>query len=80
MNVDASACVSRHFSGMPLADIEIQKASAGRMFKDAGIPEDRVEIKEAWSTSNVDKPIMAERRIGNNRDRHFILDADYLLM
>jgi hypothetical protein len=44
MNVDASACLSRHFSGTPLAHIEIQKTRARRMFKDAGIPEDRVEI------------------------------------
>ena len=62
MNVDASACLSRHFSGTPLALIEIQKTRARRMFKDAGIPEDRVEIKESWHTGNVGKAIMAEQR------------------
>ncbi len=65
MKVDASAGLSRHFSGIPLAIlaiIEIQKACARRMFKDAGIPEDRVEIREAWRTGNVDKAIMAEQR------------------
>ena len=65
MKVDASAGLSRNFSGIPLAIlaiIEIQKARARRMFKDAGIPEDRVEIKEAWHTGNVGKAIMAEQR------------------
>jgi len=32
------------------------------MFKDTGIPEDHVEIREAWRTGNVGKAIMAEQR------------------
>jgi hypothetical protein len=50
INLDASASLSRHFSGIPLAIlaiIEIQKARGCQMFKDTGIPEDRVSIKEA---------------------------------
>jgi hypothetical protein len=45
INLDASASLSGHFSGIPLAIltiIEIQKARGCQMFKDTGIPEDRV--------------------------------------
>ncbi len=45
--------------------IEDFHARARRMFKDAGIPEDRVEIKEAWRSGNVGKAIMAEVKKGD---------------
>ena len=47
MNMDASACLSRRISGIPLAIIETIKARGRLMFKDAGIRADRGEIKEA---------------------------------
>ena len=45
--------------------IEDFHARARRMFKDAGIPEDRVEIKEVWRSGNVDETIMAEVKKGD---------------
>ena len=56
MNVDASVCLSRHFSGIPLAIlaiIEIQKARGCQMFKDTGIPEERKDIKNEWIKNRV---------------------------
>ena len=45
--------------------IEDFHARARRMFKDAGIPEDRIETKEACRTGNVGKAIMAEVKKGD---------------
>ncbi len=45
--------------------IEDFHACACRMFKDAGIPEDRIETKEACRTGNVGKAIMAEVKKGD---------------
>ncbi len=45
--------------------IEDFHARALQMFKDVGIPEDRVEIKEAWRSGNVGKAIMAEVKKGD---------------
>ena len=45
--------------------IEDFHARARQMFKNAGISEDRIEIKEAWHTGNVGKAIMAEVKKGD---------------
>lgn len=45
--------------------IEDFHARARQMFKDAGISEDRIEIKEVWHSGNVGKAIMAEAKKGD---------------
>ena len=45
--------------------IEDFHARTRRMFKAAGIPEDRIEIKKTWRSGNVGKTIMAEVKKGD---------------